>query len=83
MILELLGQRFKSIDTERVQFGASLVVGMCLASNFVSRVSFFIWYFISCKESIVSPAESMPPNVVSSPDCVDKFEARRQLPLIS
>ena len=64
--LELVGLRFKSIDTERVQFGATLVVGTCLASIFISRVSFFLFYFISCKDSVVSPTESLPPNVVSS-----------------
>ena len=64
--LELVGLRFKSIDTEGVQFGATFVVGMCLASIFVSRVSFFLFYFISCKDSVLSPAESLLPNVVSS-----------------
>ena len=82
MIPELLGLTFKSIDTECVQFGASLVVGMCLASIFVLRVLFFIWIFISCKDSVVSPVESLPPNVVSSANCVDKFKARRQVPFI-
>ena len=35
VILQLLGLRFKSIDTERNQFRASLVVGIWLAANSV------------------------------------------------
>ena len=35
VILQVLGLRFKSIDTERNQFRASLVVGIWLAANCV------------------------------------------------
>ena len=82
LIIELLGLRFKSIDTEHVQFRASLVVGMCLATISVSRVLFLKWNFVTYKHSLVSPPESLPPNVVSALNCVDKFEVRRQVPFI-
>ena len=35
VILQLLGLRFKSIDTERNQFRASLVLGILLVANSV------------------------------------------------
>ena len=77
VILELLGLRFNSIDTERVQFRASLVVGMWLATISISRLIFFKWNFVTCKHSLVSPPESLPSNEVSAPNCEDKFEVRR------
>ena len=76
VILQLLGLWFKSIYMERNQFRASLVVGICLVANSVWRLIFLEWTFVACKHSLVGPPESLPSNVVSAPNCKDKFEVR-------